>query len=58
VEELIRIEELDRQLRRRVGFSLAYDELVKRFDLVEIGIDPDEVLERSKESSGGRENPW
>jgi len=58
VAVLIGIDQLARLEGRRARFTAAYAELVQRFDLVALAIDPDEVFTRSRESDGGRRPAW
>jgi hypothetical protein len=39
-------------------FSVAYAELLSRFDLEDLAIDPDEIFPRSRDTDGGRDAAW
>jgi len=58
VAVLISCAELDQLRRRSTRFSEAYAELLERFDLEELAIDPDEIFARSRDPDAGREVTW
>jgi prevent-host-death family protein len=58
VAVMIGFAELRRLREQSTRFSDAYEELRRRFDWAKLSIDPDEIFERSRQPSGGREFSW
>lgn len=58
VAVLLGLEEYERTLKGGVDFWEAYGEFRRKFDLEELGIDPDEIFEGVRDSSPGRDFSW
>ncbi len=58
VAVLISCGELEHLQGRRTRFSTAYQELLDRFDLEDLAIEPEVIFGRHRDPSGGREVEW
>ena len=58
VAMVVSVPEFDRLTRPRRGFAEIYDDFRRRFDLVELDIDPDEVFAVPSDASTGKDFSW
>lgn len=52
------IKEYERLTQGRRDFWEAYEEFRRNFDLAQLGIEPEEVFDKVRDSSPGREFSW